>query len=139
METIYNFIRRYPVSLIFLLVLCGISLYPTSITGVKGVLQKYDKLAHFVMYASFCTVVWYEYLRCHVLVNFAAVFKGAVAAPVLIGGLLEYVQGSFTATRSGDYMDFLFNLFGVLFAAMLGIFVIMPLLHKAPGNSKAGQ
>jgi VanZ family protein len=131
MKTLYNFSRRYLLSLLFLVAICVVSIYPASSAGIRVSLYKYDKLAHFLMYASFCTVVWYEYLKSHVTVDIMTIFRGAVVAPVLIGGLLEYVQGTFTATRSADYLDFLFNLFGVLFAAMMGLLVIMPILRRS--------
>ena len=134
MKTLYNFSRRYRLSLLFLVAICVASVYPTSLSGVSITLYKYDKIAHFLMYASFCTVVWYEYLKSHAVVDIKTIFRGAVVAPIVIGGLLEYIQGTYTSTRSADYLDFLFNLFGVLFAAILGILVIMPILRRSPAK-----
>ena len=130
MKPAYNFINRYPLSVSFLFFLCWASLSSPLELGLMNVLAHYDKLVHFIIYTLFCTIVWYEYLRSHTAIVVKNILKGVVATPIIIGGVLEYMQSTFTVSRSGDLMDFLFNVLGVLFAALVGILVLIPVMHR---------
>ena len=77
----------------------------------------FDKLAHFLMYMFFCTVLWYEYYRTHIRTNHKKVFWGAIISPIIFSGVMEILQSLFTKYRTGDIWDFLFNTLGVVSAA----------------------
>lgn len=85
-----------------------------------------DKLAHFCMYAGFCSVVWLEYFFSHRGLSYRRVIVGAVVAPIVFSGLIEVVQGNFTSYRGMDWYDFLFNVLGVVFALFFAKFFIRP-------------
>lgn len=49
-----------------------------------------------------------------------ALLTWAVAAPILMSGLIELLQAGLTTTRSGDWWDLAANTIGVLLAAAVG-------------------
>lgn len=79
-----------------------------------------DKWVHIAMYAGTCTVLWWEYLRSHARRRGRALLAWAVAAPILMSGLIELLQAGLTTTRSGDWWDLAANTIGVLLAAAVG-------------------
>lgn len=89
-----------------------------------------DKLAHFCMYVGLCSVLWFEHLRSHRNIKCRKVLLGTIIAPVLFSGIIEIVQSFLTEHRSGDWLDFLFNILGVLVAAVIGLYVIKPIISK---------
>ncbi len=85
-----------------------------------------DKLVHFVMSLFLSVLVYIE--NSAVLkqkISFCFIFFGSFLFPVLYSGLIEIIQEYFSPTRSGDWMDFLFDGIG----ALTGI-VICSILNK---------
>ena len=91
-----------------------------------------DKWVHIAMYAGTCTVLWWEYLRSHARRRGRALLIGAVAAPILMSGLIELLQATLTTTRSGDWWDLAANTAGVLLATAVGRGLLWH--HVRPGR-----
>lgn len=89
-----------------------------------------DKVVHFIMYAGLCTTLWFEYMCSHKKLNYKSIISGAVILPIVFSGGLEIAQSTLTATRKGDFYDFLFNTLGVLFAVIFSLFVTRPIIKK---------
>lgn len=121
--------RKYPLSLAVLAAIIYLSLFSPPDKPVvtrPGI----DKFAHFMMYAGFCSVLWFEYLRAHAVVNIKRIVSGAIVCPILFSGVMEVAQSTLTEYRTGDWFDFLFNALGVLVAALFGMYVTRPLLRR---------
>ena len=80
-----------------------------------------DKWTHFVMYGGTCSVIWLEYLHHHRQLNWKRLMQWAWLAPVLMGGLIEIVQGTCTETRSGEFLDFIADAIGCTLAIGVGL------------------
>ena len=80
-----------------------------------------DKWTHFVMYGGTCSVIWWEYLRCHRALNPVRLLVWAFVAPILMSGLIELVQAYCTVNRQGEWLDFAANSTGVLLGNLIGI------------------
>ena len=57
-------------------------------------------------------------------------FAAALAAAVIMGGVIELMQETLTACRSGDWMDFAADAIGALAGAALGRAAIAPLFAR---------
>lgn len=115
MKKSLRYLRRYPLSLLAIAVIIFLTFYRTS--GDAPSFPGLDKIAHFLMYATLCSIILFEYYRSHTIANASRIFWFAVIVPILFSGVMELSQGFFTSYRSGDFYDFLFNAAGVLVAA----------------------
>lgn len=133
---ILKILKHYPLSLIII----GIILY-LSLANFSGVeltdITNLDKVAHFCMYAGFCSVLWFEYHISHKRTNKTRIFWGAIIAPIVFSATIEVIQATLAEGRSGDWYDLLFNILGTLFASVLGIFVIRPIAEKYSFKKRA--
>ncbi len=134
---IKKLLTRYPLSLVTIVAIIYLSLFKP-LSDEVCTIPHWDKIAHFSMYAGFCIILWFEYLRSHVHTNRIKVVLGAIIAPILFSGALEIVQ-DLTGYRSGDRYDFLFNTFGVLFALLFSIYVTRPLMNRYNLCRKVGK
>ena len=73
-----------------------------------------DKLIHFLMYFGVTITFLVEYFIRRPLKDIKYYLLGLY--PVALGGLIEIVQSVFTQSRSGDWYDFMADVFGVVFA-----------------------
>ena len=121
MQDMTIFVRKYPFSLLCILLIWTLSLLPffpeTPLDDVAFI----DKWTHLVMYGGTCCVIWWEYLHSHQKVNYNRLFLFAWLAPLLMSGLLELLQEYCTTTRSGEWIDLLANTTGVTLAALIGL------------------
>ena len=121
MEIIRHLLRRYPMTLLCLALVWYLSLFivipETRMNNVPFI----DKWTHFVMYGGTCTVMWWEYLRCHRRLVGWKLFLYAWLGPVLVSGLLELIQKYCTTTRQGEWLDFAANSTGVTLGAVIGL------------------
>jgi len=121
-EIVTNHVRKYPLSVLCIVVVWALSLTPffpeTPLDNVRFI----DKWTHLVMYGGTCLVIWWEYSRRHQrsqVDNRRLIIWGWLA-PVLMGGLLELLQAYATTTRSGDWLDFAANTLGATLGALIG-------------------
>lgn len=121
-------VRKYPLSLLCILLIGVLSLAPyfpeTPLDDVAFI----DKWTHLVMYGGTCTVIWWEYLRSHSALNSRKLLFTLVGM-ILLGGLMELLQAYCTTTRSGEWLDFWADSIGVLLGYVIGL-LMCPLLLK---------
>lgn len=80
-----------------------------------------DKWTHLAMYAGTCSVMWWEYLRCHQRLVEWKLFLFAWLGPILMSGCIELLQAYCTTTRSGEWLDFAANSIGVTLGCLIGL------------------
>ena len=125
MNSLVRFVKRYPWSLVVVAAILFLSFFKPPQQDFVPV-TNIDKLAHFCMYAGFCSVVWLEYFFSHKAVSRRRVIVGAVVGPILFSGLIEVAQGTMTDHRGMDWYDFIFNSIGVIFALFFAKFILKP-------------
>lgn len=128
-DRIKNILFRYPLSLITVSVIVYLSLFKPSDKPLYTI-SHIDKVAHFFMYAGFCTVLWFEYLLTHKVYSYKKIVIGAIICPILFSGALEIAQTCFTKYRTGDWLDFLYNALGVISACVFSIYVLKPFIKR---------
>ena len=124
-----NTLQRYPFSLLVLAVIIYLSLFRFETDSLPKI-TNLDKLAHFLMYSGFCSVVWIEYLLTHSSLNFRKVFWVAIVAPVAFSGSMELAQMFVTDYRSCDFYDFIFNVLGIVAATIFSLYVTRPIIAR---------
>ena len=128
MRFFIQIVRKYPLSLLCILLIGVLSLAPyfpeTPLDDVAFI----DKWTHLVMYGGTCTVIWWEYLRSHSTLNSRKLLITLVGM-ILLGGLMELLQAYCTTTRYGDWLDFWADSIGVLLGYAIGL-LMCPLLLK---------
>ena len=117
-----SIIKRYPLSLLCIALVWYLSIWfmPPEELELPSI-NFLDKWTHFVMYGGTCSVIWLEYLRHHRQLNWKRLMQWAWLAPVLMGGLIEIVQGTCTKTRSGEFLDFIADAIGCTLAIGVGL------------------
>ena len=123
------YFRRYPVSLIIVAIIFYLSFFTPPKTDMEEI-PYIDKVVHICMYGGLCLILWIEYLRNHKTVNWNHVIWGGIIAPVAMSGCIELMQAYCTDTRSGDWLDFLANSIGVGLAALIGYYLLRPLIWR---------
>lgn len=124
-----HYFKTYPLSLALVAVIAYLSFFTPPKTGMEDV-PGIDKLVHTCMYGGLCLVIWFEYLRHHRTISRRRMLVGGILAPALMSGVIELVQEYCTTDRSGDWLDFLANVLGVLLAASVGYYLLRPLLRR---------
>lgn len=128
----YALLKRYPLSIICIVLIWYLSIWffppETPLNNVAFI----DKWTHFVMYGGTCSVIWFEYLRCHRKLDTVRLFLLAWLAPVLMSGCLELIQAYCTTNRAGEWLDFAANTTGATLGNIAGIIMHYP-RDKIPG------
>ena len=125
MEIIRHLLRRYPMTLLCLALVWYLSLFIVIPETRMNSVPFIDKWTHFVMYGGTCTVMWWEYLRCHRRLVGWKLFLYAWLGPILMSGLLELIQKYCTTTRQGEWLDFAANSTGVTLGAVIGLIMYL--------------
>jgi len=133
----WRFIKDYPFSIIFVLVVSYLSLSNPPALKIP-LFPGWDKVVHFCMYGGMSGVIWIEFLFRHQRKkkNIKHIIGGAVIFPVLFGAAIELCQHYFTRYRSGEWMDFLANVGGVITATLIALFVLRPRIMNSPTLKK---
>ena len=117
-----HFVKNYPLSSLCIVLIWILSLTPFFLETPFNKVAFIDKWTHFVMYGGTCSVIWWEYLRRHRVLDYEKLFFYAWLCPVLMSGLLELLQEYCTAGhRNGDWLDFAANTIGVTIGALVGL------------------
>jgi len=115
-----RFLKKYwtSIALCFvILVLCFIN--PQKIK-IDITMTYTDKIVHFAMFLALSGIVfWDNSFRLKKKVSVWALFIGSWLFPIALSGLIEIAQDCLTSTRTGDWLDFLFDSIG----ASLGLIV----------------
>ena len=113
-------IRKYPISMACFVMIWYLSFCNVPETEMADV-PFVDKWVHTAMYGLAGGIIWMEYLIRHYKVDMRRMFLLAMAAPILMSGMIEILQEYCTSgRRNGDWYDFLANTLGVLLAAVVG-------------------
>lgn len=110
-----SLLRRYPLTIVCVALVWYLCLIRTPSLRMHT-FHGFDKCVHVCMYLGTCSVFWVEYFRSRRSLSRLFLFLIAVAAPIVMSGLIELAQEYFTAYRSGDWADFAANSAGVLTA-----------------------
>lgn len=122
MPKISHFVKNYPLSVLCIVLIWILSLTPFFPETPFNKVAFIDKWTHFVMYGGTCSVIWWEYLRRHRVLDYEKLFFYAWLCPVLMSGLLELLQEYCTAGhRNGDWLDFAANTIGVTIGVLVGL------------------
>ena len=121
MHIFIRFVRKYPLSLLCILLIWVLSLTPFFPETPLDDVQFIDKWTHLVMYGGTCSVIWWEYLRSHNSIEWRKVVLLAIVGMILLGGLMEILQAYCTTTRSGEWLDFWADSMGVLLGTLIGL------------------
>ena len=119
MSIILKYLKRYPLSLLTFGTIIYLSLFKPSGDVSLSLFEHMDKVVHFIMYAGLSTIIWFEFFRSHSSVYSIKSFLAMFLIPAAFSGLMEYLQNELTDYRSGDYMDLLFNVLGIVFANII--------------------
>lgn len=122
MSKIVHFVSRYPLSILCVVLIWILSLMPFFPETPFDQVEFIDKWTHLVMYGGTCSVIWWEYLRKHQILDGEKLFFYAWLCPALMSGLLELLQEYCTfGHRNGDWLDFAANTMGVTLGALIGL------------------
>lgn len=120
------YLRRYPVTLLLVLVIILLSLLPMpDIKAAKSV-PLADKWTHMMMYAVLTLAIWFDYKRSHQQYDTLRLFFFAFLAPIAMGGTLELAQAYLTSCRSGEWLDLAANTIGVCIGTVFGLLLKVP-------------
>ncbi|MDO4950110.1 MAG: VanZ family protein [Bacteroidales bacterium] len=122
-------IKRYPLTILVALAICYLSFFKPPQTELNKI-ANIDKLVHICMYGGLCTILWFEHLLSHSSLCIGKVMLMAIILPILMSGVIEYLQSTLTEYRGFEWADLLANSIGVVAAALLGFFVLRPLVWK---------
>lgn len=134
----WNPLKKYPLSIIVLAMICYLSFFSPPETNLEKV-KFFDKIVHFLMYAGFCIVLWFEYFLTHEKVVVKSIVWWAILLPVSFSGMIELAQEYLSDNRGGDLFDLLFNSLGVAFAALFSLVVTKPVMIKLGWWNKRGN
>ena len=123
MHFFVRFVRKYPFSLLCILLIWVLSLTPFFPETPLDDVQFIDKWTHLIMYGGTCSVIWWEYQRHHNSIEWRKIVLLAIVGMILLGGLMEILQASCTTTRSGEWLDFWADSVGVLLGNALGYLI----------------
>lgn len=129
---ITNYLRKYPFSLLTIIiiwVLCLVRIPETPVSNVPLI----DKWTHFAMYGGLCIIIWLEYLRYHPTLHPGKIVLYALVAPIVMSGLIELAQAYCTTSRSGEWLDFAANSIGVLLGNAIGFFLLKWIIRPSKG------
>ena len=122
MSKIVHFVSRYPLSILCVVLIWILSLMPFFPETPFDQVEFIDKWTHLVMYGGTCSVIWWEYLRKHQILDGEKLFFYAWLCPALMSGLLELLQEYCTfGHRNGDWLDLAANTMGVTLGALIGL------------------
>ena len=107
-------LKKYWLTILFLsviFILCFIN--PSDFPGAP--VYNFDKIVHALMFIGLSGVVFFDnksHLRFRI--SEIRILLGTFLFPIAIGGLIEILQRYLTKNRSGDWMDFLYDVIGAI-------------------------
>ena len=123
-----NFIRNYPLSLIFTIFIWVLCLIPIPDTPLSEV-HLIDKWTHIALYFILSSIIGHEYFSANKSAQKTTLPQQLVLwewlVPVIMGGLVEIVQATCTnGVRNGDWLDFLADGIGATLAFLIGLVLV---------------
>jgi VanZ family protein len=84
------------------------------VENISATLTVFDKLAHALMFLGVSGVIFFDDTRYfRQTTTLRRIFFGSFLFPVFFGGIIEIGQEYATSYRSGDWVDFLFDVMGI--------------------------
>lgn len=121
MQYLRHLVTHYPFSCILIAVIWYLCFFTPPETPLDNV-ALIDKWTHIAMYLFTGTVIWEEYLHRHRRVEWRKVLLMAWLAPIVMSGLIEFLQATCTGgRRSGEWLDLAANATGATLAQVIGI------------------
>ena len=124
-----HYLKKYPLTCLIVLSILYLSFFKPPQTDMEEI-PGIDKLAHICMYGGLCILLWVEYLRNHQTINYLKMLIGGIFMPIAFSGSIELMQSYCTEHRGGDWLDLAANTIGVLTAALVGYYVLRPIIWK---------
>ena len=124
-----RYLKKYPLSLFIIVIILYLSFFTPPQTDMPEI-PYMDKLAHICMYGGLCFLQWIEYLRIHSTIHWKKIISGAIVFPIALSGCIELVQAYCTEHRGGEWMDFAANTTGILLAALVGYYILRPIIWR---------
>ena len=121
MKIFRHLVCCYPLTLLCLGLVWYLSLFIDMPETPMDDVPFIDKWTHLVMYGGTCSVMWWEYSRCHTSLTAWKLLLYAWLGPILMSGLIELMQKYCTSTRSGEWLDLAANTTGVTLAVPIGL------------------
>ena len=109
--------------------ICYLSFFTPPQTELNNI-SNIDKLVHTCMYGGLSIIIWWEYLRKHDTICWKRFIPISVVFPIMMSGIIELLQAYCTTNRSGEWLDFVANSFGVVLAFIAGNFVLRRIMKK---------
>lgn len=136
MKLLRHYITNYPLSCLAIIIIWLLCLLPVPETPLSDV-RLIDKFVHGGLYACFCMLVWIEYIHIHAKTSPRKIIFGIIVAPIIMGGMIELVQAYCTGGgRSGEWLDFAADVFGVAAAAIIGTVICILRARCRARNNK---
>lgn len=133
MQKSVRFVTKYPLSILCIALILILSFTPFFPETPLDNVQFIDKWTHLVMYGGSSSVIWWEYLRSHDILDKSKLLIFAVLGMIALGGIVELLQAYCTTTRSGEWLDFWSDTLGVIIGAAIGLWLNYSWFHKQYG------
>ena len=91
------YFRRYPLSLVIMAVIFYLSFFTPPKSNLEEI-PNIDKLVHVCMYGGLCSILWFEYLRTHRMINWSHILWGGILAPIAMSGCIELIANVYSYT-----------------------------------------
>lgn len=124
-----SILKTYPLTLLTVAAICYLSFFTPPQTELNNI-SNIDKLVHTCMYGGLSIIIWWEYLRKHDTICWKRFIPISVVFPIMMSGIIELLQAYCTTNRSGEWLDFVANSFGVILAFIAGNFVLRRIMKK---------
>jgi len=120
-----TFLRRYPFSILLILLITYLSLFRPPKTDLDEI-NNFDKFVHFGMYFFLSSLLWIEFFKAHKQDNTPLyhAWLGAFVFPIIYSGVVELLQAYGTSYRSGDWGDFIANSLGVFVGSIVCYWIV---------------
>ena len=124
-----QYLKKYPLTWLTIAIILYLSFFKPPQTDMEEI-PGIDKLAHICMYGGLCFILWIEYLRTHSAIHWKRIIIGGILLPIAFSGGIELAQSYLTEHRCGDWLDLTGNTTGVLLAALVGYYILRPIIWK---------
>ena len=124
-----SILKTYPLTLLTVAVICYLSFFTPPNTELDNI-NNFDKLVHTCMYGGLSIIIWWEYLKKHDTICWKRFIPISVVFPIMMSGIIELLQAYCTTNRSGEWLDFAANSFGVVLTFIAGNFVLRRIMKK---------
>ena len=124
-----SILKTYPLTLLTVAAICYLSFFTPPQTELNNI-SNIDKLVHTCMYGGLSIIIWWEYLKKHDTICWKRFIPISVVFPIMMSGIIELLQAYCTTNRSGEWLDFVANSFGVVLAFIAGNFVLRRIMKK---------